>query len=263
MRITDTHAHLETADSRGLLSFVKECAEGGVTAAVVPALSGFPKGLDEPYSDGSVVVLPCAGFHPWYLPSKDPKICSDAIKNWFCDNNISIAAAIGECGLDAVRSDIPMDAQIAAFNLQLRIASESAKPVILHCVRAFSEVSASLRDSAYRGKLLAHGFSGSKEIAMSWCRNETYFGIGFRAFRAPQKIKELIAAVGIGRIVLETDSPYQALSKFPGQGSPKELLDILRQTAKLADVSEETLAEAVETNARSLFDSLSRASSSV
>ena len=253
MRITDTHAHLETAGSCGLLSFVKECAEGGVTTAVVPALSGFPKGLDKPYSDENVVVLPCAGFHPWYLPSINPKICSEAIDNWFRNFDVSNAVAIGECGLDAVRLDCPMATQIAAFNIQLRIASESAKPLILHCVRAFSEVSASLRECSYKGKLLAHGFSGSKEIALSWCRNETYFGIGFRAFRAPEKTKKLIDAVGICRIVLETDSPYQSLSKMPGQGSPKELLDILRQTAKLAEVSEETLADAVETNARALF----------
>lgn len=72
---------------------------------------------------------------------------------------------IGECGIDKV-CDVPLDIQILAFKKQVILAQEKGLPLIVHCVRAASEVASVLRHANFQNVVVIHGVRcGLKQIS--------------------------------------------------------------------------------------------------
>ena len=80
--------------------------------------------------------------------------------------------AIGECGLDKVHKEsFPL--QMEAFRIQIALAEELQKPMVIHCVRAFDELLMLRRELEATCKKVGrepqpwviHGFRGKPEQA--------------------------------------------------------------------------------------------------
>ena len=82
-----------------------------------------------------------------------------------------------------------------------------------------------------------------------------YIGIGgVVTFKNGKKMKEVVEAVPLDRILLETDSPY--LAPEPNRGKRNSSLNIpyiAKQIAVIKDVSYEEVVEATNANAKRLF----------
>ncbi len=127
--------------------------------------------------------------------------------------------AIGEIGLDYHYEDTDKDVQKHWFKRQLELAFEVGLPVVIHS-RETAKDTMDIMKEMHAEKIggVVHCFSYSKEIAEEYIRMGFYIGVGgVVTFSNSKKLKEVVAAIPLERIVLETDSPYLAPVPFRGK----------------------------------------------
>ena len=134
-------------------------------------------------------------------------------------------------------------------------AEELDLPVALHIRKAHNEVFALLRDlgrKSYRGVM--HCFGGSVQEALRAVEMGFHLGIGGVVTFKNATMAEVVRAVPLERILLETDAPY--LSPVPHRGQRNESAYIPLIAARVAEIKGVTLeavADQTTANARSLF----------
>lgn len=164
--------------------------------------------------------------------------------------------AIGEIGLDYYYDDVPKEVQIHWFQRQLLLASEVNLPVVIHSRDAAKDTLDIMKEM--QGKLsggVIHCFSYSTEIAMEYIKMGYYIGVGgVVTFNNGRKLKEVVEAVPLDRIVLETDSPYLAPVPFRGKrNSALYIPYIVNEIAALKGISEEEVYDAAFANSLKLY----------
>lgn len=108
------------------------------------------------------------GLHPWQV-DEDWKERLEILRTEACCSNV---CAIGECGIDKASGGDVLR-QIEVFRMQVALAEELHKPVIVHCVKAFDELLAARKElvESCRSRgvepqpWVVHGFRGKPEQA--------------------------------------------------------------------------------------------------
>ena len=125
--------------------------------------------------------------------------------------------AIGEIGLDYYWKEVPHDLQKEVFRAQLSLAQRLDLPVIVHDREAHGDSLSIVR--AFPGaRGVFHCYSGSAEdaktlVALGWHLSFT----GTITFKNARKGPEVVAAVPMERLMVETDAPYMAPVPFRGK----------------------------------------------
>jgi TatD DNase family protein len=175
------------------------------------------------------------------------------------------AVAIGEIGLDYYRLGAPRDQQLAAFQAQLELAAKVNRPVVIHNRDATGDVlellSAWHADLVESGSALAqrpgvlHSFSGSQAQAAEAIRMGFLIGItGPVTFRNAPELQDLVAALSLESLLVETDAPF--LTPHPLRGRRNEPANVGLVVEKIADLhqrSAEEVARRTSSNAAQLF----------
>jgi TatD DNase family protein len=169
--------------------------------------------------------------------------------------------AAGECGLDYYRDLSPRDAQLRAFEWQLRLAAESGKPVFLHQRDAHLDFVAMLRE--HRGQLVggvAHCFTGAASELDDYLALDLSIGItGWLCDeRRGAHLPALLPRIPSDRLLLETDSPYllpRDLAPKPKsrRNEPMYLPHVAAAVATARGESVEHCAAYTSANARTFF----------
>jgi TatD DNase family protein len=165
--------------------------------------------------------------------------------------------AVGETGLDYYYDHSPRDVQRAVMRAHVRYALERELPVIFHHRDAFDDFVAALRDewaAPMRG--VVHCFTGD---TMQARRLTEEFGLllgigGVLTFKNAQPLRDAVGAVGLDRLILETDAPY--LAPVPHRGSRNEPAFITATAAMVATIfgiSDREVAERTTATACGLF----------
>lgn len=131
--------------------------------------------------------------------------------------------AIGETGLDFHYDHSPRDAQQRVMQAQLAYACSHDFPVVFHQREAFETFLKVLREHWTGGmRGIVHCFTGSPSEARVLTKEFGLFlGIGgVVTFKNAQLLREAVRAVGVERLVLETDCPY--LAPMPRRGDRNE-----------------------------------------
>ena len=117
--------------------------------------------------------------------------------------------AIGECGLDGLVSvDESLQEQI--FEQQILWANEIQKPIIVHCVRRFSQL---LRfQKITKVPLIVHGFNKKKETAEELVGKGFYLSFG-EALLYNLSLQETAWDIPLDRIFLETDTAEEPIDE--------------------------------------------------
>lgn len=222
----DTHCHLQL-DERAPAELLERAVD--VDWLVAP-------GVDARSSRESLVlseefpgrVLATAGVHP-----------HDA-ESWRRQRSVieglaPQVSALGETGLDFYRDLSPRDAQESSFRDHIAIALDLAKPIVVHCRDAFSDVHRIVEETGAGPQTVMHCWTGGTR----WTKRFLDLGVMFSfagplAFEKGETIRLGAALVPPERALVETDTPY--LAPPPHRGAPNEPAWVGLVGSALADV---------------------------
>jgi len=164
---------------------------------------------------------------------------------------------IGEAGLDFYYEHSPRDRQFSVFRTHAEAARISGLPLIVHTRDADPETAGILEEQARMGPLsgVIHCFSTGRELADKAI--ELGFMISFSGiitFKNAEPLRQIARDLPLGRILIETDSPY--LAPVPRRGKPNEpsfLVHTAAELARVKGVSVEELSAATTANFYRLF----------
>ncbi|MEW6324273.1 MAG: TatD family hydrolase [Nitrospirota bacterium] len=141
--------------------------------------------------------------------------------------------AIGETGLDFYYGHSPREAQIEAFRLQLRLAQEAGRPVVVHSRDAKEETLRLLSESAPGAKGVLHCFTGDLDMAERAIELGFYISFsGIVTFKNAGPLRDVARALPIDRLLIETDCPF--LAPEPHRGKRNEPAWVARVADTLA-----------------------------
>ena len=160
--------------------------------------------------------------------------------------------AIGEIGLDYHYGGEDKDAQKRAFAMQMEVAAQADLPVIIHSRDACAETMEIVRASGIR-RGVVHCFSGSAETAREYVSLGYHISFtGVITFKNAKRFVEVVNAVPMERLMIETDGPYMAPE--PHRGERNEPKYVLHVAEKIAEIKGLSVEEVVETTFRNGLD---------
>ena len=139
------------------------------------------------------------GIHPWYISESH----DDLWEVFQCYTRQKNVLAIGECGLDKLTAT-DWELQIYFFEKQIQWANATKKPLIIHCVRAYQEVLAMLKDLHVVVPVIFHGFNKKAALASTIIEQGFYLSLGSSILYGAQD--DLLRQVDLSKIFFETDN---------------------------------------------------------
>ncbi|MDX2254959.1 MAG: TatD family hydrolase [Pseudanabaenaceae cyanobacterium bins.39] len=149
------------------------------------------------------------GLHPWFIePLAWQRDMESLLENLQLLAQLPQVIAIGECGLDR-QVNLPMSLQLQIFQRQIILAEQLRKPLVIHCVRAFSELIFLKKKLQKEGigsvPWIIHGFHRKAEVFNQMLDHDFYFSLGAAILNDRAFVSQAIATMPQGRFLLETD----------------------------------------------------------
>ncbi|MBI9073470.1 MAG: TatD family hydrolase [Melioribacteraceae bacterium] len=176
------------------------------------------------------------GLHPWHIGNKS-ELAIMTLKEVV---KLDEVIAVGEIGLDK-NIDFPLEKQIEFFDQQILIAKSVNKPVIVHCVKSYSDIIKIKKELAEEMPWIIHGFNSSKETAEQLIKHNCYLSFGHLLLTENSTSSKVLSEIDINRIFFETDE------------SEYSIIDIYKKASQLLSVSEEKLRNVIITNFERCF----------
>ena len=144
--------------------------------------------------------------------------------------------AIGECGLDGLIS-VNENLQKEVFERHILWANQIKKPVIIHCVKRFSEIIPFQKIAEI--PLVIHGFNKKKTIADEMLRHGFYLSFGKSVLHS-LSLQSILKEFPLEKMFLETDD-----ANF-------NIEELYQKTAEIKGISIENLHNKILKNLESL-----------
>ena len=218
----DTHTHLYLpefdADGGGRAA-VERAMAAGVTRMVFPNVDRTSvepmRALAAQFPD---TVSMAMGLHP-----------TEVRENWREELDFHMAelrkhvadyVAVGEIGMDLYWDKTFRSEQMQVLDEQFALADELCKPVIIHCREGLDETLEVMQ--GHPGlRAVFHSFGGTADdVERIRSHGDHYFGINGIVTFKNSRLREVLPAIGIERILTETDAPY--LAPVPHRGKRNE-----------------------------------------
>ena len=164
--------------------------------------------------------------------------------------------AVGEIGIDLYWDKTWREQQRHALDIQLHWCHELGVPFIMHCREALDDildVIDHLDCPVPQG--VFHCFAETPaDVERVRRRGDFYFGVNGVVTFKKSTVPQLLPAIGLDRLLLETDAPY--LTPVPHRGKRNEsayIPPINDFVAKTLGVTPEKVSEVTDRNAMKLF----------
>ena len=232
----DTHCHLDHKRYYDDLDQVILSAKsGGVKQFIIPGAN--PDDLKKAIeiSNKYEEIFFAIGVHPYDIDKFDMGLFKENINHPKC-------VAIGECGLDYYRLPKDFDEQIEIkkkqqeiFKIQIDLAKQYNKPLIVHIREASSDSKKILQESnANKIGGVLHCFNADEQL-LSLADDGFYFGIGgVITFKNGKKLTDILSKIPLEKLLIETDAPY--LTPEPYRGKRNEPLYTTFVLNKICDI---------------------------
>jgi TatD DNase family protein len=173
------------------------------------------------------------------------------IRDWAVDDRV---VAVGETGLDYDRVFSPIPDQLTNLRRNLRLATHTGKPAILHCRSAAGKRDA---QDALLGELRAmggaapsvviHSFSGPVDYAKAMLDLGAAISFSGLVFRKGEEPSATVANITpADRLLVETDSPFLAPLGAPrGRNEPEYVRITAAWVAEQRQATTDALGEAL------------------
>jgi TatD DNase family protein len=252
----ESHCHLDRLDLKdypgGLPELMQATATAGVDhmLCIGVDLESFPavRDLAEQYPNVHCTV----GVHPLYRESREPT-CAELVK---------LAAhprvvAIGETGLDYFYARDDTSWQRQRFAEHIAAARQTGLPLVVHTRDAREDTIAMLRElGEARVRGVMHCFTEDLAMAKRAMDLGFYISIsGIVTFRNADSLREVVRALPLDRLLIETDAPWLAPMPHRGkQNEPRYVAEVARFVADLKQLPATELVAITRNNFFSLFN---------
>jgi len=179
------------------------------------------------------------GLHPWHLDRIDGDECLKAMDVAMNNKNM---IAIGECGLDrSIMIDFVV--QKWYFRKQIELAEKHAKPLIIHCVRAFPDLIQLKKEFKSTIPWIIHGFQANQSTTLQLIKHNFYFSVGESLLINQQK-KEILPLIPTDHLFLETDDRDISINT------------VYALASQILNLGEEILSDIILANFKRLFGNI-------
>jgi len=252
LKLIDSHCHLDQTED--IERVLRNAVEAGVEAIVCVGTNyeSNLKNLELVQKFQQPKLLLALGLHPTEIETEKIETALEFIRQ-----NINMAVAIGEIGLDFWNKEAKKNPQKKleqeeVFRKQLLIAKEFDLPVNIHSRGSWVRCLEMVKKAEVK-KVVFHWYSGSVEVLKEILAEGFFISATPALMYSPQH-QEAIKLAPLERLFLETDSPV-----FYGEGAggfraePKDVFRTLQLVARLKTLSEETVAKTTTENVRAFF----------
>lgn len=253
MTFIDTHSHLYLKQfDNDIDEVINRAIEAGVGKIVLPNIDSKSieslHNLSDRYSDTCV---PLMGLHPTHVKDN----YQEELALVFARFEQFEYKGVGEIGIDLYWDKISLKQQQYAFEQQLDFALKNDLPVVIHARDSFNEILEIIRRNHFDGlKGIFHAFTGDHELAEEIIDLGYLLGIGGIITFKNSHLSEVIGAIDLCHLVLETDSPYLAPVPYRGKRNESSYVTIIAEyLAKVKNVGIDKVAEITTANAKRLF----------
>ena len=259
--LIDTHSHIyDEAFDDDRREVVERARAEGVERIILPAIDGESnERLFEMCREYGDYVVPLMGLHPTSV-NDNPRWREELaeVERLLANppHGIERFYGVGEIGLDLYWSRDWQAEQSEAFRAQVELALKYDLPIVVHTRDAWEEMTdivEEYRDRGLRG--IFHAFSADVEMYERLRRcGDFVFGIGGVVTFKKSALAEVVKAMRLEDLVVETDAPY--LTPAPHRGTRNESSYVRFVVAKIAElqgVDYEVVAEQTTANAKRIF----------
>lgn len=253
--LVDSHCHLDRLDlavyRNDFDAMMTTTREAGVShmLCIGVDLETFPQvqGLAERHDNVHCTV----GVHPLYRDSREPTAAE----------LVALAAhprvvAIGETGLDYFYAKGDTGWQRQRFIEHIVAARETGLPLVIHTRDAREDTIALLRDVG-EGKVrgVMHCFTEDLDMAERAMALGFYISIsGIVTFANASSLREVVRAIPLERLLIETDAPWLAPVPHRGKSNePRFVVEVAKAVADLKGCDVQQLVDITRNNFFTLF----------
>jgi TatD DNase family protein len=160
-----------------------------------------------------------SGIHPWDIAKIDLETQLQNIED-LC--KVKKILALGEIGIDrTIQTSYAIQKEV--FIKQLTIANQYNLPVIIHCVKAWSDLLSIRKNGKHKTPWIFHGFTGNLQTANQLIKSGVYLSFGLKLLQS-QKLQETFKQIPTEFIFFENDD------------SDTKIEDIYKKAAELYDI---------------------------
>lgn len=174
------------------------------------------------------------GLHPWFVSEID--WVRDEQWDWLSrvarEDKVLF---LGECGLDKLQGP-DMVYQQFVFEHCLTLAEQLQKPVVIHCVRAYEELFASVQKIKPTVPLIIHGFARKATILKPLVDQGFYISYGAAILQPNSSAVQSLAQTPLEKLFLESDDKMLPIA------------DLYARAAQIKGVSIQELEPALQNN---------------
>lgn len=177
------------------------------------------------------------GIHPWRINKINVNESLQWVEKTLMLSNV---VALGEIGLDRV-IDINIESQKTIFISQHKFAEQVNKPIIIHCVKAYSDFLELHKKLKPKVKWILHGFKSNINIASEFIKKGCYLSFG-EALLFSEKVQVVFSELPLSNIFLETDD------------SDLKIEQVYEKAANLHHICIDELKQQIHSNYMNVFE---------
>lgn len=252
--LVDTHTHLNDAKfAEDCESVIARAQEAGVTRMINMGDTLASSERAVTLAEAHAGLYAGVGIHPeeaFEMTARE----DDILAAWAAKPEV---VAIGEIGLDYYWEKDPDKRRLQQriFIRQLDLARQLHLPVCIHDRDAHGDTLAILKREGRGIRGVLHCYSGSLEMARELLKLGWYLGVdGPLTFKNAAKLPEIVRAMPLERLLVETDAPYMAPVPMRGKrNEPSFVRFVAAKVAELRGLSLEEVARVTTRNAENLY----------
>ena len=157
--------------------------------------------------DENSPLLYSVGLHPWHIDQVDYLSVLEKMEETARSENV---AAIGECGLDRAIT-VPFDLQESIFIRQIEIAEQSGKPLIIHAVKVYPDLTRIKKNRKSNIPWILHGYNGNLQTTRQLLQYNFYFSFGPQMLKGNEKLLRSLQEIPLKQLFFETDDSGETI----------------------------------------------------
>ena len=177
------------------------------------------------------------GIHPWYISEANYKLQLQKVIELASHKEVKL---IGECGLDRLKG-VALPLQEEVFINHIRIAEEVHKPIVIHCVKCYSELLSIKKVIRPKIPMVIHGFNNKVEVARQLLEKEFYLSLGTSLLHEGSNAITVLEEIPLERLFLETGD------------KEVDIKEIYQKVAEVRNITMEEVEKLIFDNYLSLY----------